>query len=88
MLYEVITDSLYIPFIQRPQYNGAHSGQISLPGGKSEPHDIDILTTALRETQEEIGIPSYEINVLGNLSPIYIPNSNFNVLPFVSYNFV
>ncbi len=78
-------DSLYIPFIQRPNYIGAHGGQISLPGGKYEPNDINLRTTALRETKEEIGVPKDQIEILGHLSPIYIPNSNFNVTPFVGF---
>ncbi len=78
-------DSLYIPFIQRPNYNGVHGGQVSLPGGKFEPNDINLRTTALRETKEEIGVPKDLIEIIGHLSPIYIPNSNFNVTPFVSF---
>lgn len=76
---------LHIPFIKRPQYNGAHSGQVSLPGGKYEPEDLNLMATALRETQEEIGINPDKIEILGQLTTIYIPNSNFNVSPFVGY---
>ncbi len=78
-------NSLFIPFIQRPNYNGVHGGQISLPGGKFEIKDINLRTTALRETKEEIGVPNNQIEIIGHLSPIYIPNSNFNVTPFVGY---
>jgi 8-oxo-dGTP pyrophosphatase MutT (NUDIX family) len=73
----------YIPLIKRPSYKGAHSGQISLPGGKKEPEDIDLLHTAYRETEEEIGIEKDKITHLGTLTKLYIPNSNFNVLPQV-----
>ncbi len=76
-------NSLSIPFIQRPVYNGVHSGQISLPGGKYETSDLNLKTTALRETYEEIGVVKDQIEVIGNLTPIYIPNSNFNVSPFI-----
>jgi 8-oxo-dGTP pyrophosphatase MutT (NUDIX family) len=78
-------NAIYIPFIQRPLYNGFHSGQISLPGGKMEPFDIDLRQTALRETYEEIGVNSNEIEIIGELSSLFIPNSNFNVSPFVGY---
>ena len=77
--------SLHIPFILRPEYDGAHSGQVSLPGGKAEPNDPDISYTALRETYEEIGIDISRMNLLGRLSEIYIPNSNFVVHPFIGY---
>ncbi|TVR80405.1 MAG: CoA pyrophosphatase [Saprospirales bacterium] len=72
-------------FIKRStQYqDDRHKGQIGFPGGKREPEDIDILRTALRETEEEIGVSSDSINVLGNLSHLYIPVSNFLVYPFV-----
>lgn len=68
---------------QRPNYDGVHSGQISFPGGKIEPGDNDELHTALRETEEEIGVLRQEIRVIGKLSNVYIPPSNFFVFPFV-----
>jgi 8-oxo-dGTP pyrophosphatase MutT (NUDIX family) len=71
--------------IERPVYDGAHSGQISFPGGKMEPDDKDLLFTALRECQEEIGIEAARIQVLGSLSPLYIPVSKFEVYPVVGY---
>lgn len=71
--------------IKRPSYDGVHSGQIALPGGKAEENDVDFLQTALRETNEEIGIDASEINILGNLSRIYIPPSNFLVYPYVGW---
>lgn len=67
----------------RPSYNGVHSGQISLPGGKWEITDIDMAATALRETQEEIGVVPSKIRLIGALSPLYIPPSNYIVFPFV-----
>jgi 8-oxo-dGTP pyrophosphatase MutT (NUDIX family) len=67
----------------RPAYVGVHSGQISLPGGKWETSDIDMATTALRETHEEIGVPPSEIRLLGQLSPLYIPPSNYLVFPYI-----
>lgn len=74
---------LHITFIQRTEYNGPHSGQISFPGGKSERTDQDIIYTALRESNEEIGINTDEVNVLGQLTPLHIPISNFVVYPTI-----
>lgn len=76
---------IYIPFTLRPKYKGAHSGQISLPGGKVEETDLSLEHTALRETYEEIGIHRRSITTIGSLTPTYIPNSNFNVYPFIAY---
>jgi 8-oxo-dGTP pyrophosphatase MutT (NUDIX family) len=76
---------LWLPLMQRPEYEGHHSGQVSLPGGKWEPGDPDRIYTALREAEEEMGIPSREVQVLGTLSELFIPPSNFVVLPVVGY---
>ncbi len=73
------------PLVKRVVYNGVHSGQISLPGGQYEKTDRDFTRTALRETEEEIGVEAGKIKLLGELSPIYIPPSNFDVHPFVGY---
>lgn len=84
LLYEK-SGSIHIPIIVRPTYDGFHSGQLSLPGGKRELDDSDNLATALRETEEEIGIKPEEISVIGALTNLYIPKSNFMVYPFVGY---
>lgn len=77
----------YIPFIQRPKYKGAHSGQVSLPGGKTEEEDKGFFSTAIRETEEEIGIDRSKVQFVGELTSLYIPNSNFMVYPQVGiYN--
>ena len=62
-----------------------HSGQISLPGGKKEEYDINFEETAKRETSEEMGIDIYYNRIIREMSPIYIPPSNFYVKAFVSY---
>lgn len=77
------SDQLQLLFIQRAEYDGVHSGQIAFPGGRFENTDITLETTALRETAEETGIPANEINIIGKLTSLYIPPSNFNVHPFV-----
>lgn len=74
-----------VPFIQRPDYPGIHGGQVSLPGGKCELDDSSFWETALRETREELGIDTSEIEFLGELSQIYIPNSNYIVAPQVGF---
>ena len=76
-------DSLYTILIKRTEYEGPHSGQISLPGGKFEPEDIDLSTTSLRETAEETGIDPSRISMIGRLTTLEIPVSNFEVHPFV-----
>jgi 8-oxo-dGTP pyrophosphatase MutT (NUDIX family) len=74
----------HIVLIQRHDYNGTHSGQIGLPGGKAEKLDKGLLDTALREAFEELQINKKELQVLGSLSPLYIPPSNFIVNPFIA----
>ena len=73
-------------FIKRPSTDrlDRHSGQISLPGGRTEISDPHLGVTALRETQEEIGIHQNQMKLLGSLSPLYIPVSNYLVHPYIS----
>lgn len=77
--------AVYFPLIKRPQYPGVHSGQVGFPGGKMELSDPDILFTALREAEEEIGINASKVEVLGRLTDLYIPASNFLVSPVVGF---
>lgn len=78
-------ESAMIVLMLRSEYGGVHSGQISLPGGKSEPGDKDRAATALREAQEEIGIEPSNVHLLGSLTDLYIPPSNFLVTPILGY---
>ena len=79
-------DEWHIVLIERNKNDrDSHGGQISFPGGKAEPEDGTMLKTALRETEEEVGILQKEIKVLGSLSEVYIPVSNFNVYPYVGF---
>ncbi|NOQ72286.1 MAG: NUDIX domain-containing protein [Crocinitomix sp.] len=78
-------DELHFILTERQDYNGTHSGQISLPGGKTEPEDGSTRVTALRETHEEIGIPPGNVEVLGQMTNVYIPVSNFLIHPYVGF---
>lgn len=69
--------------MKRPDYDGTHAGQVSFPGGKVEEEDDDIVQTALREAEEEVNIKPDEVQVIGQLTELYIPPSNFLVHPIV-----
>lgn len=77
----------FFPLIQRTENErDRHSGQISLPGGKREEFDRDFAETAVRETSEEIGLEKPYVRIIREMSPIYIPPSNFYVYPYISYS--
>lgn len=76
---------IFFPLIQRPDYDGVHSGQIGLPGGKKEVEDKDLIQTALRESEEEIGLNPQDVKVIGTLTNYYVGASNHNVLPVIGY---
>jgi len=78
-------EKLKTVFIKRSEYDGVHSGQIAFPGGKQEKTDTGFEATALRETFEEIGVTADKIEIIGQLSDLFIPPSNFIVKPFVGY---
>ncbi len=69
--------------ILRKTYKGVHSNQVGFPGGRVEEHDRDLAHTALRETEEEVGIPQYEVEIVREMTRLYIPPSNFWVHPFM-----
>lgn len=75
--------SIYVPLILRPQYDGVHAGQMAFPGGRMERFDENLTRTALREAQEEVGIRVSDVTVLGLLTELFIPPSNFYVQPVV-----
>ncbi|MGI9551598.1 MAG: NUDIX hydrolase [Aurantibacter sp.] len=69
--------------ILRKTYEGVHSNQIGFPGGKEEEGDNNLLATALRETEEEVGVSEEKVITLKELTEVYIPPSNFMVSPYV-----
>ncbi len=83
LFYPTIENKTHLALILRKTYKGVHSAQIGFPGGKYEESDFSIQETALRETEEEVGVKSDAVSVLKKLTEIYIPPSNFFVQPFV-----
>lgn len=82
------SNTLKSVLIQRPTYNGTHSGQIAFPGGKRDEDDADLLATAIREMHEEVGFYDPDILHLGELTRVFIPVSRFLVYPNVFYSHV
>lgn len=83
VFYPGLQEETRFVLILRKTYRGVHSNQVGFPGGRVEEHDEDLMQTALRETEEEVGIPRSEVTVLRELTRLYIPPSNFWVQPFI-----
>ncbi|MBM4921531.1 CoA pyrophosphatase [Vibrio parahaemolyticus] len=77
-------EGLQVILTKRAEHLRHHPGQISFPGGKFEPEDIHLVNTALRETNEEVGIEDKHIHVFGQL-PKLPTISQFNVTPFLAF---
>ncbi|MBK9732445.1 MAG: CoA pyrophosphatase [Chitinophagaceae bacterium] len=78
-------ENIYTLLMLRPEEQGAHSGQVSFPGGRFETADNDLQTTALREAQEETGMDQRKVEILGALTRLFIPVSNSMVQPYLGY---
>jgi len=79
-------DKWHFALMQRmPHEKDKHSGQISFPGGRYEESDSTLEYCALRETEEEVGVTMDNVTVIGQLSELIIPVSNFQVYPFVGF---
>lgn len=85
LLYPNENNETTILLTQRASYKGTHSAQISFPGGKVEISDVNIAETALRETEEEVGIDKNEVTLIRELTDVYIPPSNFLATPFIGF---
>ena len=80
-----VADKIQTVFISRAlHHSDVHSGQVSFPGGQLELQDAHLEACAVRETQEEIGVEVSGQNIIGRLSPLYIPVSNFLVTPIMA----
>ncbi|MEQ9403421.1 MAG: CoA pyrophosphatase [Cyclobacteriaceae bacterium] len=84
LLYEE-NGEVKFPLIRRPEYDGIHSGQVAFPGGRREDSDQDLIHTALREAEEEIGVSQNEVNIIGNLSRFFVAASNYDILPVIGF---
>ena len=84
LFYPSVSKQTMFALILRKTYKGVHSAQIGFPGGKFEAMDSSLRVTALRETEEEIGVNQNKVTVLKKLTEVYIPPSNFLVSPFVA----
>lgn len=85
ILFYPSKNEIFIPLILRPQYDGVHGGQMAFPGGRAEKEDESLIRTAMREAQEEIGVRLTDITVLGQMTKLFIPPSNFFVQPVIGY---
>lgn len=75
----------HLAFIRRASTLRAHSGEIAFPGGSYDAEDGSLVTTALREAWEEIGLAQTRVEVLGLLPPVFTVVSNFLIVPVVAY---
>jgi 8-oxo-dGTP pyrophosphatase MutT (NUDIX family) len=76
-------DGLTVLLTQRTAHLRDHAGQIAFPGGRAEVHDADVVETALRETEEEVGLARRHVDVIGAL-PLYRTVTNYDVTPVVA----
>ena len=83
LFYPDASKQTHLALILRKTYKGVHSAQIGFPGGKFESQDKTLKNTALRETFEEIGIAECNIEIIKQMTQVYIPPSNFYVQPFI-----
>ncbi len=84
LVYPGSDGRLTVPLTVRHADLRAHAGEVSLPGGASDPDDPSREATALREAREEVGLDPSLVTVVGHLDDIWIPVSNFELRPFVA----
>jgi 8-oxo-dGTP pyrophosphatase MutT (NUDIX family) len=79
----VMRDELMLLLTLRATTLTSHSGQVALPGGRTDAADIDAVDTALREAHEEVGLPRAHVEVLGSL-PVYVTGTAYSITPVVA----
>lgn len=86
LLFPDTTGEARVLLTERAVGGGHHSGEVSFPGGKAEPHDVDATATALRESEEEVGLDPVAVglSVVGVLDPVWIPVSGFRLTPVLA----
>ena len=86
LIYPDEENQAKLVFFERSKIEGdVHGGQIGLPGGRYEPKDRNLIQTAIRETEEEIGCVVDSEKIIGRLTPLMIPVSNYEVTPVIGY---
>jgi len=85
LFYPNLNNETCFLLTQRASYKGTHSAQISFPGGKLDKTDRNLKNTALRETFEEVGVAASSIEIIRELTDVYIPPSNFLATPFLGF---
>jgi 8-oxo-dGTP pyrophosphatase MutT (NUDIX family) len=86
LLFPDASGATRVVLTERSSRDGHHSGEVSFPGGKSEPDDLDIVATALREATEEVALDAVAtgLRVVGLLERFWIPVSDYEVTPVVA----
>ncbi|MDE1863111.1 MAG: CoA pyrophosphatase [Thaumarchaeota archaeon] len=74
----------YVIMTERPKTMNNHAGEVSFPGGSWQGRDVDLLSTALRETREELGFAISPSDVIGQLESVTTLNSGFTIFPFIA----
>ncbi len=85
MLFSEGADGPELLLTERATTMRNHPGQVSFPGGSADPEDADAAATALRETEEEVGVDPASVDVFGTLPTLWLPPSNFAVTPVLGY---
>ena len=85
ILLYLADNEIYFFLTKRTNVLEHHKGQISLPGGTQEKNE-KLIDTALRETQEEIGINKTSISIIGTITPLFVPVTGFMIYPFIGYS--